>query len=57
MLELQMAPALCVSIGGATVQELMLLKNVNNKKCALELIFFNEKKKLRKIRINFDIEN
>ena len=35
---------------------LMLSKNVNNKKCAPKLIFFNEKK-LRKIRIIFDIEN
>ena len=34
----------------------MLSKNVNNKKCAPELIFFNEKK-LRKIQIIFDIEN
>ena len=32
-------------------------KNVNNKKCAPKLIFFNEKKKLRKIRIIFDIES
>ena len=31
-------------------------KNVNNKKHAPKLIFFNEKK-LRKIRIIFDIEN
>ena len=29
-------------------------KNVNNKKCAPKLIFFNEKK-MRKIRIIFDI--
>ena len=35
---------------------LMLSKNVNNKKCAPKLIFFNEKK-LRKIRMIFDIEN
>ena len=35
---------------------LKLSKNVNNKKCAPKLIFFNEKK-LRKIRIIFDIEN
>ena len=34
----------------------MLSKNVNNKKCAPTLIFFNEKK-LRKIQIIFDIEN
>ena len=34
----------------------MLSKNVNNKKCAPKLIFFNEKK-LRKIWIIFDIEN
>ena len=32
-------------------------KNVNNKRCAPKLIFFNEKKILRKIRIIFDIEN
>ena len=38
------------------IQKLMLSKNVNNKKCAPELIFFNEKK-LRKILIIFDIEN
>ena len=31
-------------------------KNVNNKKHAPKLIFFNEKK-LRKIRIIFDLEN
>ena len=37
-------------------KKLMLSKNVNNKKCAPELIFFNEKK-MRKIRIIFDIEN
>ena len=34
---------------------MMLSKNVNNKKCAPKLIFFIEKK-LRKIRIIFDIE-
>ena len=34
----------------------MLSKNVNNKKCAPNLIFFNEKK-MRKIQIIFDIEN
>ena len=32
-------------------------KNVNNNKDAPKLIFFNEKKKFRKIRIIFDIEN
>ena len=36
--------------------KLKFSKNVNNKKCAPKLIFFNEKK-LRKIRIIFDIEN
>ena len=35
---------------------LKLSKNFNNKKCATKLIFFN-KKKLRKIRIIFGIEN
>ena len=34
----------------------MLSKNVNNKKCAPKLIFFNEKK-LGKIQIIFDVEN
>ena len=33
-----------------------LSKNVNNKKCAPQMIFFNEKKN-RKIRIIFDIKN
>jgi hypothetical protein len=33
-----------------------LSKNVNNKKCAPKLIFFNEKK-FRKIRIIFDSQN
>ena len=36
--------------------KLKFSKNVNNKKCAPKLIFFNEKK-LRKIQIIFDIEN
>ena len=35
---------------------MILSKNVNNKKCAPKLVFFNEKKKLRKIRMIFDIE-
>ena len=35
---------------------MILSKNVNNKKSAPKLIFFNEKK-MRKIRIIFDIEN
>ena len=34
---------------------MILSKNVNNKKCAPKLAFFNEKK-LRKSRISFDIE-
>ena len=34
---------------------MMLSKNVNNKKCAPELIFFNEKKMI-KIRTIFDIK-
>ena len=34
----------------------MLSKNVNNKKCAPEFIFFNEKK-IEKIQIIFDVEN
>ena len=29
---------------GEVIQKLMLSKNVNNKKCAHKLIFFNEKK-------------
>ena len=33
-------------------------KNTNfNKKCVPNLLFFNEKKKFRKIRMIFDIEN
>ena len=35
----------------------MLSKNVSNKKCAPKLMKFLMKKKLRKIRIIFDIEN
>ena len=31
----------------------MLSKNVNNKKCAPKLIFFNEKKKIEKDSDNF----
>ena len=38
------------------IYKLMLSKNVNNKICAPKLIFFNEKK-MRKIRIIFDVEN
>ena len=38
------------------IEKLMLSKNVTNKICAPKLIFFNEKK-MRKIRIIFDIEN
>ena len=34
----------------------MLSKNVDNKKCAPKLVFFNEKK-IRKIPMIFDIEN
>jgi len=34
----------------------MLSKDVNNKKCASKLVFFNEKK-IRKIWMIFDIEN
>ena len=34
----------------------MLSKNVNNKKCAPKLIFFNGKK-MRKIPMIFDVEN
>ena len=36
-------------------QKLILSKNVNNKKCAPKLVFFN--KKMRKIWMIFDIEN
>ena len=35
----------------------MLSKNVNNKKCAPRLVFFSEKKKMRKIHMILDIEN
>ena len=35
---------------------MILSKNVNNKKCAPKLLFFNEKK-LRKILMIFDIKN
>ena len=38
------------------IEKLIISKNVNNKKCAPKLVFFNEKK-LRKIPIIFDIEN
>ena len=38
------------------ILELILSKNVNNKKCAPKLIFFKEKK-LRKIPKIFDLEN
>ena len=36
--------------------KLKLSKNINNKKCAPQMIFCNEKE-FRKIRILFDIEN
>ena len=32
-------------------------KNVNNEKCALKMIFFNEMGFFRKVRISLDIEN
>jgi hypothetical protein len=38
------------------IQKLMLSKKVNNKKCAPRFIFFNEKK-IRKIKMIFDVEN
>ena len=38
------------------IYKLILSQNVNNKKCAPKLVFFNEKKK-RKIQMNFYIEN
>ena len=38
------------------VEKLKFSKNVNNKKCAPKIIFFNEKN-IRKIRIIFDIES
>jgi hypothetical protein len=38
------------------IEKLILSKNVNNKKYGPELVFFNEKK-MRKIRMIFDIEN
>ena len=37
------------------LQKLRFSKHVNNKKCAPKLIFFNEKKKIRKIWMIFDI--
>lgn len=37
-------------------KELILSKNVNNKKCGPKLVIFNEKK-LRKIRMIFEKEN
>ena len=36
--------------------EIEVIKNVNNKKYAPKLVFFNEKK-LRKIWMIFDVEN
>ena len=44
------------SLENKVVQKLKFLKNVNNKKPAPKLIFFNEKK-IRKICIIFDCEN
>ena len=38
------------------IQKLILSKNVNNKKCALKLVF-SMKKKIRKILMIFDVEN
>jgi hypothetical protein len=39
-------------------KKLILSKNVNHKKCAPKLVFFNNNnKKMRKIRIIFDVEN
>ena len=35
---------------------MILSKNVNNKKCAPKLVFFDEKK-LKKIQMIFNIEN
>jgi hypothetical protein len=37
-------------------KKFILSKNINNKKCAPKLVFFNEKK-MRKIWMIFDIEN
>ena len=39
------------------VQKLKFSKNDNNKKPSSKLIFFNEKKKIRKIWLIFDIKN
>ena len=38
------------------IQKLILSKKVNNKQCAPKLVVFNEKK-LRNVRMIFDIEN
>ena len=46
----------CQKLGIILENKVMISKNVNDKKCAPKLILFNEKK-LRKIRIIFDIEN
>ena len=37
-------------------KKMILLKNVNNKKCVPKFVCLNEKK-IRKIRIIFDVEN
>ena len=37
-------------------KKLKMSKNYSNKKCASKLIFFNEKNKIRKIRIIFEVK-
>ena len=59
ILQMNVVPS-CQKLGiileNKMIQKLMLSINVINKKCAPKLVFFNEKK-LRKIRMIFDIEN
>ena len=38
------------------LKKLVLSKNINNNKCAPKFVFFNEKK-IRKLRMIFDVEN
>jgi hypothetical protein len=45
-----------VILENKVVKKLKFSKNVDNKKCAPEIIIFDEKK-IRKIQIIFDIEN
>ena len=47
---------LAIILENEVIKILILSKNVNNKKCAPQLKFFNEKK-IRKILMIFDIDN